>query len=95
VLFHGFFFCNSGFFIEPQLLLAGIVNQNGIVEDPTPTTLSTNASNSQINRLYDAQLAIIEVTLTTPPDQSPVQLYDQYHVDFQLVGDFIYRIQEQ
>ena len=94
------YFMDSSFVIldslfkEPQLLSAGLVNQNGIVVNPTPTTLSTEASNNQINRLYDAQLAIIEVTLTTPPDQSPIQLYDQYHVDFQLVGDFTYRIQE-
>ncbi len=82
-------------FLEPQLLSAGIVNANGKVTSSTLTPLSTDANNDQINRLYDAELAIIQVELTTPSNQSPVQLYDDYHVDFQLVGDFRYRIQAQ
>ncbi len=82
-------------FAEPQYVEGGYPNSSGRVQTASKSMLTSPLTPQRINNLYDSDLLILEVELSTVNQPQTLTFYEDYHVAFSVVGDFTYRIEEQ
>ncbi len=76
-----------------QVVPAGQVDQNGIVQAPGESTIFAGFDKERLDQIrLRSTEAIIRFSLSTKPDNTPVKIYTSYGIDFHLVGDFIYNV---
>ena len=76
-----------------QIVPAGQVDQNGIVQVSGESTLSAGFDRDRLDQIrLRSSDAIVRFSLSTKPDGTPVKIYTNYGIDFHLVGDFQYNV---
>lgn len=72
---------------------AASVNISNRVDQSTVTKLPFEISEERMSDLLSAYKMVFVVDFTTVPTGPHIKIYDDYHVDIKLVGDFIYRFE--
>lgn len=75
--------------------LQGGIPENGRVTAPTRTTLAAPLTPDKTDHLYNTAFVEIHATINTVNQTNQYQLYDNYRVGLEVVGDFTYRIENQ
>lgn len=84
---------DSLFVNGPATLPAGRINQNGYVDVPGTAELVTYFDQPRFTQLKQrGKKAIVRIVLNTKPNGTAVKLYTTYGIDFTLVGDFNYQV---
>jgi hypothetical protein len=74
-------------------ILAGRMNANGYVDQPTQTVLPVNFDQPKlVSWKQRAKQAIVRFYLYTSPVGQPVKLYSTYGIDIQLVGNITHHV---
>lgn len=84
---------DSLFTTSNSLVPAGIVNDDGFVDEPGTKTLITAFTQERLDLLrIQGKEAVIQFKMSTKPDGEAVKLYTTYGIDFHLVGDFKFTV---
>ena len=73
-----------------NVISAADLPQTGKVVTPKKTTLKFSIDVPTTQKLLNAAGIIIETTFNTLPQNEYIKIYDDYSIDFKLVGDFNY-----
>ena len=78
---------------DNNVIAAGVVNQDGIVEQATVSDVTAFYNNYRLTRLRTlSKKASIVFKLDSKPQGQPVKVYSTYKLEFKLTGDFTYKV---
>lgn len=87
-----FVLIDSLFSDEAAFVKGASPDANGRVSTPAYSKLMIPVDQTRINRIYDAQLAIIHARLNTVNQPQKLTFLNRYYLDLKLVGDIKYNV---
>ncbi|MDQ3141506.1 MAG: hypothetical protein M3Q56_04585 [Bacteroidota bacterium] len=79
--------------ITPGIIEAGKVNASGYVEQAHVSHIRIPVDKAKIDQLLATKKVKIKAQFKTKPDSSPIKIYSEYAIQFQLSGSFIFLTQ--